>query len=76
MKDFLDNEIRIGDQVVAMRHRGTSSFLYKGEVMGIHGQFVIVGNIENAEQEWGLRDEMKVSACKTVVVNKIVGKDI
>ena len=28
MKEFLNNDIKIGDKVVAMRHRGTSSFLY------------------------------------------------
>ena len=43
MKDFLNNEIKIGDKVVAMRHRGTSSFLYKGEVIGFKGQFLVIG---------------------------------
>ena len=47
MKDFLNNEIKIGDKVVAMRHRGTSSFLYKGEVIGFKGSFVIIGKIED-----------------------------
>ena len=49
MKDFLNNEIKIGDKVVAMRHRGTSSFLYKGEVIGFKGHFVIIGKIEDGE---------------------------
>lgn len=74
MKDFLNNEIRIGDKVVAIRHRGGSSFLYKGEVIGLKGQFVIVGKIEDIESEWGLRDEMKVSSYKVVVINDIVLK--
>ncbi len=34
-----------------MRHRGTSSFLYKGEVIGFKGQFVIIGKIEDVESE-------------------------
>lgn len=74
MKDFLNNEIKIGDKVVAMRHRGTSSFLYKGEVIGFKGQFVIIGKIEDVESEWGLHDEMKVSSYKVVVINDIVLK--
>lgn len=74
MKDFLNNEIKIGDRVVAMKHRGTSSFLYKGEVIGFKGQFVVIGKIEDVESEWGLYDEMKVSSYKVVVVNDIVTK--
>lgn len=69
MKDFLNHEIKIGDRVVALRHRGTSSFLYKGEVIKLKGQFVIIGKIENVESEWGLYDEMKVSPYKVVVIN-------
>ena len=57
-----------------MRHRGTSSFLYKGEVIGSKGQFVIIGKIEDVESEWGLYDEMKVSSYKVVVINDIVLK--
>ena len=74
MRDFLNKEIKIGDKVVAMRHRGTSSFLYKGEVIGFKGSFVIIGKIEDVENEWGLHDEMKVSSYKVVVVNDIVTK--
>lgn len=74
MKDFLNNEIKIGDKVVAMRHRGTSSFLYKGEVIGFKGSFVIIGKIEDVESEWGLHDEMKVSSYKVVVINDMVLK--
>ncbi len=75
MRDFLNKEIKIGDKVVAMRHRGTSSFLYKGEVIGFKGEkFVIVGKIEHVESEWGLYDEMKVSSYKVVVINDIVLK--
>ena len=74
MKDFLNNEIKIGDKVVAMRHRSTSSFLYKGEVIGFKGSFVIIGKIEDVESEWGLYDEMKVSSYKVVVINDIVSK--
>lgn len=74
MKDFLNNEIKIGDKVVAMRYRGTSSFLYKGEVIEFKGQFVIIGKIENVENKWGLHDEMKVSSYKVVVINDIVVK--
>jgi len=57
-----------------MRHRGTSSFLYKGEVIGFKGQFVIIGKIEDVVSEWGLYDEMKVSSYKVVVINDIVSK--
>lgn len=58
-----------------MRHRGTSSLLYQGEVIGFKGQFVIIGKIENVENEWGLYDEMKVSSYKIVVINDIVSKN-
>lgn len=61
MKDFLNSEIKSGDKVVAMRHRETSSFLYKGEVIGFKGNFVIIGKIEDAESEWGYM--MKESIC-------------
>lgn len=35
MKDFLNNEIKIGDKVVAMRHRGTSSFCIKEKLQDL-----------------------------------------
>ena len=57
-----------------MRHRGTSSFLYQGEIIDFKGQFVIIGKIEDVESEWGLYDEMKVSSYKVVVINDIVLK--
>ena len=48
--------------------------MYKGEVTGFKGQFVVIGKIENVESEWGLYDEMKVSSYKVVVINDIVSK--
>lgn len=42
MKDFLGNEIHIGDMVVALRYQRTSAELYKAEVLKITPKMVQV----------------------------------
>lgn len=35
MKDFIGNEIHVGNNVVALHHKSTSSYLYKAKVAQI-----------------------------------------
>ena len=72
MKDFLGTEINVGDSVVAMKYRGTSSFLYKGIVSKITDKGMIKIKAEKNSAEWGLCETMRVSNYKTIVINDLI----
>lgn len=44
MKDFLENEINIGDEVAYIQHYKSSSCFYKSTVLGFTNKMVILGN--------------------------------
>lgn len=68
VKDFLGNPICVGDTIVALKHMSTSSHLYKGTVKSVSKKLVTIENVENADNTYYLKDEMCVSAEKTVVI--------
>ncbi len=68
MKDFLGNEINIGDIVVALAHQSTSSCLYEGEIIDVTSRWVVI-KVFNSEEDWKLKDIMRVSPCKVVKVS-------
>ena len=53
MKDFLGNELNIGDEVVFLQHYKTSSTLYKGKIQKITNCFVFISDsyIGNVKKE-------------------------
>lgn len=74
-RDFLGNEIKIGDKVVAMRYRGTSALLYEGIVEKVSPKTVCVKKKSTEEYDWGMYDVMRVDAGKVVVINDIAIKE-
>lgn len=70
-RDFLGNEIKVGDRVVAMRYRGTSALLYEGVVEKVSPKTVCVKKKPSEEYGWGMYDVMRVDTSKVVVINDI-----
>lgn len=73
-RDFLGNEIKIGDKVVAMRYRGTSALLYEGIVEKVSPKTVCVKK-KYKGYDWGMYDVMRVDSGKVVVINDIAIKE-
>ena len=44
MKDYLENEINVGDEVAYIQHYKTSSCFYKSTVLGFTKKMVILGD--------------------------------
>ena len=53
MKDFLGNELNIGDEVVFLQHYKSSSTLYKGKIQKMTNCFVFIGDsyVGNTKKE-------------------------
>ena len=68
MTDFLGRELEVGDKVVALAHRRTSSTLYFGEVKKLTNKMVIIKTIDS-EHDWRYEETMCVSSYKVVKVD-------
>ena len=68
IKDFLGQELNIGDKVVALSHKSTSSTLYLGEIEKITSKMVVVKAF-NSNHDWRYDEVMRVSPYKIVKMN-------
>ncbi len=68
MKDFLGNELSIGDRVVAVSHRRTSSTLYEGTITKLTPKMVEV-ETKGSEDDWRYEEKMMVSSYKVVKID-------
>lgn len=68
IKDFLGQELNIGDKVVALSHKSTSSTLYLGEIEKITRKMVVVKAF-NRDHDWRYDEVMRVSPYKVVKMN-------
>ena len=66
MKDYLENEINIGDEVAYIQHYKTSSCFYKATVFGFTNKMVILAN------EYG--HQFKKSPDKIICVKSVKEK--
>lgn len=67
MKDFLGQELSIGDKVVALTHQRTSSTLYLGVIEKLTDKMVVI-KAEGAENDWRYHDVMRTYPDKIVKV--------
>lgn len=68
MVDFLGKELHVGDKVVGLAHRRTSSTLYLGKVIRITNKMIEV-ETSSSNDDWRYDKYMRVSPNKVVMVN-------
>lgn len=68
MVDFLGKELHVGDKVVGLVHRRTSSTLYLGKVIRITNKMIEV-ETSSSNDDWRYDKYMRVSPNKVVMVN-------
>lgn len=68
IKDFLGNELNIGDEVVALAHQRTSSTLYRGRISKFTKSMVVI-NTEGYDSDWRFSETMRVSPEKVVKIS-------
>ena len=68
MTDFLGRELKVGDKVVALAHRRTSSTLYLGEVEKLTNKMVVIKTVDS-EYDWRYEKTMCVSSYKVVKID-------
>lgn len=69
--DFLGKELNVGDKVVALSHKRTSSTLYLGEVEKLTDKMVVIKTV-GSKHDWRYKETMCVSSYKVVKVNDLV----
>ncbi|WP_251316757.1 hypothetical protein [Flintibacter muris] len=67
IKDFLGQELNIGDKVVALSHKRTSSTLYLGEIEKLTDKMVVIKTVDS-KHDWRYEETMRVSSYKVVKV--------
>lgn len=68
MTDFLGRKLKIGDKVVALAHRRTSSTLYRGVIEKITNKMVTI-KTAGSKHDWRYEETMCVSPYKVVKVD-------
>ena len=68
MTDFLGRELKVGDKVVALAHRRTSSTLYLGVVEKLTNKMVTI-KTAGSKHDWRYEETMCVSSYKVVKVD-------
>lgn len=66
--DFLGKELNVGDKVVALSHKRTSSTLYLGEVEKLTDKMVIIKTV-GSKHDWRYEETMRVSSYKVIKIN-------
>lgn len=69
MKDFLDNELNVGDRVVGLRQATTKAFLFEGKVIKITEKMVRIKNIKR-ENGYPYFDEFLIAPYKVVKIKE------
>ena len=59
IKDFLGQELNVGDKVVALSHKSTSSTLYLGKVERLTNAMVVIKTVDS-EHDWRYSETMLV----------------
>ena len=73
IKDFLGNELNIGDEVVALAHQRTSSTLYRGRISKFTKSMVVI-NTEGYDSDWRFSETMRVSPEKVVKISSNINQ--
>ena len=68
IKDFLGQELNIGDKVVALSHKRTSSTLYLGEIEKLTDKMVVIKTVDG-KHDWRYEETMRVSSYKVVKID-------
>lgn len=68
MTDFLGNELNVGDSVVALAHKSTSSTLVMGEIEKITDKMVRIKTI-GSENDWRFDATMRVYPDKVIKIH-------
>lgn len=68
IKDFLGQELNIGDKVVALSHKRTSSTLYLGEIEKLTDKMVVIKTVDS-KHDWRYEETMRVSSYKVIKIN-------
>lgn len=66
--DFLGKELNVGDKVVALSNRRTSSTLYLGEVEKLTDKMVVIKTV-GSKHDWRYEETMRVSSYKVIKIN-------
>lgn len=66
--DFLGKELNVGDKVVALSHRRTSSTLYLGEVEKLTDKMVVIKTV-GSKHDWRYEETMRISPYKVIKIN-------
>lgn len=69
--DFSGKELNVGDKVVALSHKRTSSTLYLGEIEKLTDKMVVIKTVDS-KQDWRYNEVMRVSPYKVVKVSDSV----
>lgn len=67
MIDFLGQELKVGNTVVAISHHKTSSTLYLGRIIRLTDKTVVIKTIK-PKDDWRVKDVMTVAHYKVVRV--------